>query len=228
MVPENTLPAFSGAIACRAHEIEFDLWLSRDGVPVVCHDPDLRRVAGADHFVMDTNWADIRALDTGKFHDPAWEGLKIPNFDEVLEVAAGRCIMNIHIKDPGPDNQLVKIVCDRIRELGLLDSAYIAGDAKVLAPALEYAPEVKRTCLDQQEKPDAQLESALKYKCFRAQLFTMVTEEQIAAFKKVGIQCSLFYADTVKDAQEWHRKGIDIILTNYAHTLRNFFDIETQ
>ena len=39
-MPENSIPSFAAALACGAHEIEFDLWLSADGVPVVCQDPD--------------------------------------------------------------------------------------------------------------------------------------------------------------------------------------------
>ena len=35
--PENTVPAFAAAIASGAHEIELDLWTTRDGVPVICH-----------------------------------------------------------------------------------------------------------------------------------------------------------------------------------------------
>jgi predicted amidohydrolase len=159
VIPENTIPAFAAAISCGAQEIEFDLWLSRDGVPVVCHDPDLNRVAGADLNVMQTNWEEIRTLDTGKFHDPAWTGLKIARFEEVIEHAGNKTIMNIHIKDPGPDGQLVKMVCDLIREHGLINSAYIAGDELVLKPALEYAEEVKRSCLDRQDEPGEQLRS---------------------------------------------------------------------
>ena len=45
-MPENTLPAFAAAIAAGAQEIEFDLFPSADGIPVVSHDPDLARVAG--------------------------------------------------------------------------------------------------------------------------------------------------------------------------------------
>lgn len=42
-LPENTLPAFRLALEQGAQGIESDVWLSRDGVPVLVHDRLLRR-----------------------------------------------------------------------------------------------------------------------------------------------------------------------------------------
>lgn len=39
--PENTLPSFEAALDCGVSSIETDLHLTRDGVPVVIHDPRL-------------------------------------------------------------------------------------------------------------------------------------------------------------------------------------------
>jgi hypothetical protein len=47
-------------------------------------------------------------------------------------------------QDPGPDGQLVCLVADLLRERGLDQLGYIAGDVDVLAVALDYAPTVGR------------------------------------------------------------------------------------
>jgi glycerophosphoryl diester phosphodiesterase len=39
--PENTLPSFEAALDCGVRSIETDLHLTRDGTPVLCHDPQL-------------------------------------------------------------------------------------------------------------------------------------------------------------------------------------------
>jgi glycerophosphoryl diester phosphodiesterase len=39
--PENTLPSFEAALDCGVRSIETDLHLTRDGIPVLCHDPRL-------------------------------------------------------------------------------------------------------------------------------------------------------------------------------------------
>ena len=42
LAPENTFAAFQKAIEDGAEGIEFDVRLSKDGVPVVFHDPDAK------------------------------------------------------------------------------------------------------------------------------------------------------------------------------------------
>ena len=41
VAPENTLPAFVKAIEFKADGVELDVQLTRDGIPVVCHDFDI-------------------------------------------------------------------------------------------------------------------------------------------------------------------------------------------
>jgi glycerophosphoryl diester phosphodiesterase len=49
--PENTLPSFEAALDAVVDSVETDLQLTRDGVPVVCHDPLLGgRLCGAPPF----------------------------------------------------------------------------------------------------------------------------------------------------------------------------------
>ena len=53
IAPENTLPAFGAAIALGADEIGLDVWQTRDGVPVVMHDPTLDRVSNGTGKIME-------------------------------------------------------------------------------------------------------------------------------------------------------------------------------
>ena len=44
--PENTLPALRSALELGAAWLEFDIQLSADRIPVLCHDASLQRTAG--------------------------------------------------------------------------------------------------------------------------------------------------------------------------------------
>ena len=46
--PENTMPAFESALKLGADWIELDVHQTTDGVIVVTHDADLKRIAGVD------------------------------------------------------------------------------------------------------------------------------------------------------------------------------------
>ena len=53
IAPENSMPAFGAAVAMGAQEIEFDIWSTRDGVLVSCHDDTLERVSNGSGKIAD-------------------------------------------------------------------------------------------------------------------------------------------------------------------------------
>src|SRR5919205_920211 len=65
VAPENTMAAFREAIAAGADGIEFDVHLTRDGVPVIIHDSTLRRTAGLSHRLADLTLPELESLDVG-------------------------------------------------------------------------------------------------------------------------------------------------------------------
>ena len=63
--PENTLEAFSGAIAQRADGVELDVMRCASGELVVCHDEWLDRLAGLHWEVLTTPWWKLKGVDVG-------------------------------------------------------------------------------------------------------------------------------------------------------------------
>ena len=63
--PENTLLAFLKALALGVEYLETDVHASSDGVAVLSHDPDLRRVAGRDGNVEALTLAQLRGVELG-------------------------------------------------------------------------------------------------------------------------------------------------------------------
>lgn len=64
--PENTLLSLAAAVSCGARFLEFDIQLTRDGIPILCHDETLTRCAGVDVNVLDEAWADLRHVRVGE------------------------------------------------------------------------------------------------------------------------------------------------------------------
>ena len=220
LCPENTLPAFGAALALpEVSEIELDLWLTADGVPVVCHDPRVDRTTDGQGIVTDLAWDQIRRFDAGSRLDERWRGVRLPRFEEVLDLVDGRALINIHIKAPGPDGQLVRLVADLLRDRGMAQLGYIAGDEDVLAAALACAPEIARNCLAHQSDPPRLIATALRYQCQRLQFGRNVQPEHCRTAGEAGLTRNLFWSDELADARAYAAMGIDVILTNEAHRL---------
>ena len=64
--PENTLLAFLHAVNAGATHIETDVHGSADGVAMISHDPDLRRVAGRDVRVAQLTASELRRVPLGE------------------------------------------------------------------------------------------------------------------------------------------------------------------
>lgn len=100
-VPENSIAAFEAAIAIGADVIEFDVRLTRDGIPVVTHDLELQRSLGIAGNVFEKDLADLQSVPL--VGSPASRPLFIPSLDEVLDRFAGRIGLEIELKDPRPE-----------------------------------------------------------------------------------------------------------------------------
>lgn len=60
--PENTLAGLEAAAALGASHVEIDVQLSREGVPVLFHDTDLRRLCGVEGEITALGLVEIRGL----------------------------------------------------------------------------------------------------------------------------------------------------------------------
>jgi glycerophosphoryl diester phosphodiesterase len=108
--PENTMSAFTQAIAERADYIGIDVRLTYDGVPVVLHDRSLARTTDVEElfpdrapwYVEDLTLAEVRRLDAGSWRSPAYAGERVPTLAEVLqELAPSPTGIMLEIKDAG-------------------------------------------------------------------------------------------------------------------------------
>lgn len=107
---ENSLAAVTAAVEA-GYGIEIDIQPSKDGVPMVFHDYDLRRLTGQPGAIAQRTAAELGeiALSGG--------GGTIPTLAQVLETVAGRVPLLIEIKDQdgalGTDvGKLEAAICD--------------------------------------------------------------------------------------------------------------------
>ena len=85
--PENSMLAFQAAIELGFTYVELDIQLSRDRVPIVIHDDNLKRTTGIDKNVRDLAADEINAiyLNSSTQSENRNELLKINTFKQVVE-----------------------------------------------------------------------------------------------------------------------------------------------
>lgn len=167
VAPENTLPAFAMAVAMGAEEIELDLWPSKDGDLIVCHDKSVDRTTNGTGLINDLTTAEIRALDAGSWFSPAYKGVKMPLFEEVLELVGGKTIINIHIKSMLVNKPKSDKMKERSKDLNYRHSNHIETMPPLPVGVEEVLPEVENRPVTPYNREDFQkiLDALDKYNC---------------------------------------------------------------
>lgn len=99
LAPENTLAGLAVAARLGCKGVEFDVMLSRDGVPLVIHDETLERTTNGTGRVANHDAAALCRLDAGMKHHEAFAGERIPSFAEVLNACQRLGLLpNVEIK----------------------------------------------------------------------------------------------------------------------------------
>ncbi len=113
--PENTLSAVRKAIESGADYAEVDVQQTADGVVVLLHDRDLKRVAGVSRRLEEFTYEEVRKLDVGSWFDPSFAGERVPTLAEVIDLARGRIKLNVELKFFGSDRRLAQDVARLLR-----------------------------------------------------------------------------------------------------------------
>ncbi len=115
--PENTMPAFKGAVEMEAEMIEVDVMMSSDGVPVLFHDDKLDDHSDGKGLLKDYTFRELRNLDVGSWFSEEYKGEKMPALEEVIEFASGKIALNIEIKTEAVTDELYGGVEEKSLEL---------------------------------------------------------------------------------------------------------------
>jgi len=139
--PENTLASFRRAVDRQCDIIELDVHLSRDGFPVVCHDPTIDRTTDGRGAIRDKTVDELRDCDAGSWFDRRFAGERIPLLSEVLELVPPNIVLNVELKH-GWDGRLETHVLRCVREHGRMDSVLFSSfDHRMLHRLKKAAPE---------------------------------------------------------------------------------------
>lgn len=151
--PQNTVPAFVTAVNEGADGFETDVHLSKDGVPVICHNYTIDATSDGKGEITSFTLEELKKFDFGSYFSEEFKGTPLPTLDEFLEIATGsNCeIINIELKCPKDSNigRLVRETLKSVKKFGCLDRVIISS----------FSPDVLRTV----KEVDARCKTAFLY-----------------------------------------------------------------
>ena len=149
--PENSIAALQLAVEAGADGVEFDVRLAKDGVPVVIHDADLRRVAGRREKVADLTSTELAEIDVGCwFGKGSCRTETVPTLEKALELLKGWSgRVYVELKTEVPTRRLLaERACGITRGYLPLSSLIIKSfDLDILTSVRSILPEVEIAAL---------------------------------------------------------------------------------
>lgn len=98
---ENTVKSFLAAVSLGAEMVELDVRKTGDGILVVFHDPWLSRKTRRPR-IADLTYKELnRRAEKKKF--------RVPTVEEVFTRLSGKAMLNIELKEPGYEKDVVKL-----------------------------------------------------------------------------------------------------------------------
>lgn len=149
IAPQNTLPAFEKAIQFNADGIETDVHLCKDGEIVICHNYTVDATSNGKGSIDEMTFAELRELDFGSYFSNDFKGVTLPTLAELLTLVKNMQLINIEIKAPKKDNDLVKRVVEEVYKFGVEKNSIISC----------FNPE----CIKQVKDIDENIKTALLY-----------------------------------------------------------------
>ncbi len=233
VAPENSMPAYGAAIALGAQEIELDLWPTKDGEIVSCHDDTLDRVSDGTGKVYEHTYEELARLDFGfKFGDK-FAGMRIVRFEDILRQFGRQVIMNVHVKplweaERTCEPEYMKKIVALVRQYDCAQHVYFMlepdDDIRMFR---EYAPDIN-VCVGQDFNRNwAIVDRAIELGAQKVQMFKpYFNQEMIDKAHAHGIICNVFWSDDVEEARDFLAMGLDTVLTNDYQLVSHALDTQ--
>ncbi len=210
---ENSLAAIQASLDLGVKAFEIDVWQA-DGELLVFHDRRLSRFSNNDKKIIDCSLVELKAL--AKTH-----GFEIPTLPQVIQLIAGRALLNIEIKGP---NCIIDVVqCLRTNvENGLSrwqDFWVSSFDQQQLLQCQAHCPELKRGLLICGVPADLALQAERLGCEFMATSLDFVRPEWVMDCHNRGIQAWVYTVNHPEDFDWLNSLGVNAVFTDYPRRL---------
>lgn len=229
VAPQNTLEAFRKSIEIGCDGFETDIHLTKDGIPVVCHNFTIDETSTGTGFIKDMTLEELREFDFGKYKGPEFEGVKIPTLDEFLslseEMGDKMKVLDIELKSRvygSAGTELAEKTINAVKEHGLFDKLLISSfDPAILVVCKKIDKACKTGILYSPDKLTG-VKIALRPISFAKEIgadalhpfYMHVSRGYVEKAHKAGLQVNPWTVNKEKIAQKLLAAGVDGLITD--------------
>lgn len=220
--PENTMLAFEKAIEAGCDGIEFDVQLTKDGIPVIIHDETIDRTTNGTGYVCDYTYEELSKFDASFIYEGVYGVNPIPTLEMYFELVKDKkLISNIELKTGVFEYEGIEdSVLELIARYQLHDQVIISSfnhftikRIKALAPKIICGFLTESWLIDAGHYTKAQ-----GIECYHP-IFWNLSHEVVAELKAHDIAIHTWTVNTKEAMLDLIEKGVDSIITNYPDVL---------
>ncbi len=208
-----------------ADGFEFDVRLSRDGIPVVIHDDNLKRTGLDPRGVAELTAADLKEIDIGRWFNQTFVNERIPTLKEVLDLfEPSGPLLYVEMKSPQLEREKLTGACCELLNKSALKNRTIVEcfdlaaiellkrlDSEIRTAALFEPKLTKPSSFDGGRLVNAALEVSANEIALHHRLARPAT---IQAARRAGLQTVVWTVDDPRWVGRANSDGIDALITN--------------
>ena len=216
--PENTMEAFSSALAIGADGLELDVHFTQDQQIVVTHDECIERVSDGKGRVVDHTYDELQSFNFNKTKPNSVAKAKLPLLSQVLElVKPTQAMINIEIKNGIVAYEgIEKAILDLVNDFGMQDRIlYSSFNHFSLMILKQISPQSRIGLL----YSEALVDPAVYAKHVDAQAIhpffpTCFAPGVMEGCKELSIEVNPWTVDDPKDIKSLAEIGVHAVITN--------------
>ena len=209
--PENTIPAFREALRLGTQQIEFDICRTKDGRLVIMHDLKVDRTTNGTGLVSELTFDQIRELDAGIKKDAKFAGVKVPTFEETMDMLPENIWINVHMKG---DETAAVMVAKYIVEKNRTHQAFIACSRSCADAVRKVYPQVKICNMERQGSDPRYITETIEQKCQFIQLVKLCSPEEMQQLKSAGVKVNFYGVKSPEHCRQLFEAGVDFPLVD--------------
>ena len=212
--PENTLAAFTLALAQGADGVELDVQLCADGVPIIIHDTTVDRTCDGTGRVADLSLAELRLLTIDNVHP-------IPTLDDLFATFGRRTLYNVELKVLGRGGDaLAAAVARAIAAHGVAEQVLISSFSPfTLRAARRHLPPGVPLALLRERRATRAAHALLRAAADHPH-HPLIDESLMAWARRRGLRVNAWTVDDPAEAHRLLQLGVHGIITNRPGEIR--------